>query len=251
MFFSSFSTYAVALPRCDSQEGFSFESWLSMLFGPQISIQIPGMINYSSEQRKSRKTKKRPQRIETRQPNKMWIPLKPPKSTYNKYGSITSPIRKTLESIPDSNWTPTTDRIERIEPDTADTTRHSTTRTKGQKDNLDIWHIYRYCAYDTYRGGRYGVPFRLGLHPACSIYTPHKTHGTTPMLADFLQCASKTPSQHHLLPFFSCLLSKGSPLIPSDLAPKHCPSTNAQTSTSVLEYCPLIDYQHLTPFWIY
>ena len=59
-------------------------------------------------------------------------------------------------------------------------------------------------------GGRYGVPFRLALSPACSTSTTtHKRTSKTQCVQKNCRTTTETPAQHTLLPIVFCSISKG------------------------------------------
>ena len=59
-------------------------------------------------------------------------------------------------------------------------------------------------------GGRYGVPFRLALSPACpTSTTTHKRTSKTRCVQKNCRTTTETPAQHTPLPIVYCSISKG------------------------------------------
>ena len=112
-------------PRVRTSGGFPFYAL--------ISIQILGMINYSSERRKSRRTKKRRQSGQIRNESEKFTRGEvyfSPESTYTGYGSIISPIRENWTYPPHTN----------LFPDPTKMVRHIILPTPAICNRLQLWY---------------------------------------------------------------------------------------------------------------
>ena len=215
------------------------------------------MINSSSERQKSRRNENRGKRKEISLDSRKVNPLRSVQ-TPTRYGSTTSPIREKrvcflaetsqqlglqLESNPkwqtDIFVTMTLWKyrcIERIEYDTTDTPGKerwincSTQRRRNPNRNTnEVKRIYTKKERMIISvGGRYGVPFRLALSPACSTSTTtHKRTGKTQCMQNNCKTTTGTPAQHTILLFVFCFISKGLAIFLwpwAKLLPKHTPN---------------------------